>query len=291
MPQHTPPLPKSESAPAPIAVGALGGSGTRIIAQLLIDAGVFMGGDLNNANDNLWYTLLFKRHDVLVEQRKTLDGHFDLFFQRMQGHVPRQPEVLELLRSLADADRPQHTADWLKARYESFVDLNSHSAGSHPSIAWGWKEPNTHILSERLLEYHPTLRYVHVVRNGLDMAYNRNQNQTEFWAPIFLGEDCQPSPKTTLKYWCSVHRRIQGISQAYPGRVLIVNYDKFCLHTEQEARRILTFAGLSMSDALLQDFSNSVHLPQSSGIFRTKNIEDLDPRDIAYVAALGFETA
>lgn len=43
-----------------IAIGALGGSGTRICAQILIELGVFMGHDLNNANDNLLFTRLFK---------------------------------------------------------------------------------------------------------------------------------------------------------------------------------------------------------------------------------------
>lgn len=41
-----------------ISIGALGGSGTRAIAQVLIQADVFMGDDLNNSSDNLFFTRL-----------------------------------------------------------------------------------------------------------------------------------------------------------------------------------------------------------------------------------------
>ncbi len=43
-----------------IAIGALGGSGTRAVAQILIDVGVYLGDDLNVSNDNLLFTRLFK---------------------------------------------------------------------------------------------------------------------------------------------------------------------------------------------------------------------------------------
>lgn len=48
-------------SPGPVVVGGVGGSGTRVIAQILMKMGFFMGSDLNDANDNLWFALLFKR--------------------------------------------------------------------------------------------------------------------------------------------------------------------------------------------------------------------------------------
>ena len=43
-----------------IAIGALGGSATRVVAQILKDYGIFIGFDLNDAFDNLLFTRLFK---------------------------------------------------------------------------------------------------------------------------------------------------------------------------------------------------------------------------------------
>ena len=53
------------AAACPVAVGGVGGSGTRLIAQVLLELGYYLGGDLNESLDNLWFTLLFKRREVL----------------------------------------------------------------------------------------------------------------------------------------------------------------------------------------------------------------------------------
>ena len=44
-----------------VVVSGVGGSGTRIIAELLNKMGFYLGNDLNSANDNLLFTLLFKK--------------------------------------------------------------------------------------------------------------------------------------------------------------------------------------------------------------------------------------
>src|ERR1700675_795212 len=45
----------------PLVIGGIGGSGTRVAAQLLIELGFYLGDDLNPALDNLTSTFLFKR--------------------------------------------------------------------------------------------------------------------------------------------------------------------------------------------------------------------------------------
>lgn len=46
---------------APTAIGGLGGSGTRVFAALLQEAGIYIGDCLNEPLDNLWFTVLIKR--------------------------------------------------------------------------------------------------------------------------------------------------------------------------------------------------------------------------------------
>ena len=45
----------------PVVIGGVGGSGTRVLAEILSLFGFYLGNDLNGAKDNLVYTLLFKR--------------------------------------------------------------------------------------------------------------------------------------------------------------------------------------------------------------------------------------
>lgn len=49
----------------PVVIGGVGGSGTRLIAECVKKLGFFIGNDLNDAFDNLWFTLLFKRREIL----------------------------------------------------------------------------------------------------------------------------------------------------------------------------------------------------------------------------------
>ena len=51
----------------PVAIGGVGGSGTRLIAQILHEAGFYLGDDLSYAIDNLWFTLLFRRLEILSD--------------------------------------------------------------------------------------------------------------------------------------------------------------------------------------------------------------------------------
>ena len=64
----------------PVVIGGVGGSGTRLIAQCLKETGFHIGTDLNVANDNLWFTLLFKRIEILASSEKEFDDLIRIFF-------------------------------------------------------------------------------------------------------------------------------------------------------------------------------------------------------------------
>jgi len=49
---------------------------------------------------------------------------------------------------------------------------------------WGWKEPNTHIYLEFLSKYFSDLKYIFVIRHGLDMAFSKNQAQLYNWGNL-----------------------------------------------------------------------------------------------------------
>src|SRR5205085_158546 len=106
----------------------------------------------------------------------------------------------------------------------------------------GWKEPNTHIFLDRLQSAFPEMKYIQVMRNGLDMAYSSNQNQLRLWGPFIFGtRDYEVNPRWSLKYWCLVHHRIQSIGKTMPGRFLLLNYDDFCSSPQKGLHDLLDF--------------------------------------------------
>ncbi|MFZ1643235.1 MAG: sulfotransferase [Candidatus Contendobacter sp.] len=276
-----------EQSTPPIAIGGVGGSGTRLIAQCLKELGFFMGRDLNEANDNLWFTLLFKRIEVLSSSEEQFDELTTIMHKGMTGSEAFTPEQIDLINQLASTDREQHPAAWLKQRMHSLL------SEKHPvaqNTRWGWKEPNTHIVVDRLKKRLKSMKYIHVVRNGLDMAHSSNQNQLKLWGRNFIGEDCNISPYYSLKYWCIVHRRVLEIGATMGIDFLFLNYDDFCLNPQNGIAKLYEFLGLDAVKTPHPDLLGLVRPPSSIGRFKQHGTHIFDKADVAYVKALGFDT-
>lgn len=271
---------------APVAVGGVGGSGTRVIAQFLRAAGYYIGSDLNESNDNLWSSLLFNRLDAVVEPREVFATWVRMFYWRMSCPRPWHPEdaIFTAVNALAAKPRLQHTPDWLKKRAATFLA----AADCEPRPVWGWKMPPIHVHIERLLELDSSLLYIHVVRNGLDMAFSTNRNQLRLWGPIFLGREVSLTPQDALRYWCAAHRRIRTIAARFGDRMLFVSFERFCTEPSAVCREICAFAGREVADDVVEQFAAEIAAPQSLGRFRDKSLADFDPADIAYVEEWGY---
>ena len=268
---------------APVALGGIGGSGTRLGAAILQALGYFIGDDLNGPLDNLWFTLLFKRRSVLLEPRAGFEALYATFAQRMRGSLNPSDEQRERIVELASIERHHHPREWLAERAGSFL-ASASSAG--PPRKFGWKEPNTHIVLDRLFDVDPALRYIHFLRNPLYMAYSDNQAQLHNWGPVLLDREIAVGPADSLAYWCAAHRRITGFSRLWPDRVLIVDYDRLVIDPQAGLDAIMRFLGADRIDtdfveAFLRERPVREPLPVDPGHFR--------PADLRYVATLGYK--
>lgn len=272
----------SETLPPPIAIGGVGGSGTRLIAEVVRSLGVHMGDDLNSASDTLWFTLLFKRIEIL----ESSEAEFDLLTQTFASGLQREPLRAQVARSIVNAcasrDRPRHTAEWLRLRAKSLITAAESSPHGN---RWGWKEPNTHVVIDRLWERLPTLRYIHVFRHGLDMAHSRNQNQLNLWGAHVLGTAGASTPQRSLAYWCCVQRRMQALHSSNPERMYLLDYDAFCARPEQQAAPLLEFLGLP--DQQILGLARMVVSPRARDPWQP--LESFARRDVEYVRSLGYD--
>ena len=271
----------------PVVIGGVGGSGTRLIAECLNQLGFFTGEDLNPFNDNLWFTLLFKHERILSASAEEFAGLVEIFVKGMSGGAGFTEEEIALVKSLTLEDRlEQHSRSWLRARAKSLL---SKKRQERPLIGWGWKEPNSHIVMDRLSQCFSRIKYIHVARNGLDMAHSSNQNQLKFWGKYFLGNDYAISPRDSLKYWCIIHRRVLDIGRSMNGNFLFLNYDDFCSRPESGIARICSFLELDPTEAQVASLKQSIKPPASIGRFKTHGTHIFDPSDVQYVKELGFD--
>jgi Sulfotransferase family len=270
----------------PIAGGGIGGSGTRVVAAILRATGFDIGGDLNHALDNLWFTFLFKDHDVRGIPDDAFRQRVALLHSAMCGGPPPTAHDEALIDALAEKERAEFSLDWYRQRART---LRAALARRNTPHAWAWKEPNTHIVLDRLAAALPGLRYIHVARNGLDMAHSDNQTQLQVWGKLAFGRPVEVTPRQSVKFWCWAHQRVLKIGEALGSRFLFVRFEDLCANPEHETSRILSFAGIEPDADLLR---RTAALPQPSmsiGRYKAHDLGDIDAADIQYIGSLGFD--
>lgn len=269
----------------PVAIGGVGGSGTRVVAHCLKELGFFIGSDLNRPNDNLWFTLLFKRTEILDLSNVEFDELVAIFFKGMTGSGQFTDAQIDLIQKLAAVERDQHPVPWLQKRADSLLSQNCIVS---PDVRLGWKEPSTHVVIDRLRKTIPNLKYIHVMRNGLDMAHSANQNQLQFWGKHFIGSDYELSPFYSLKYWCIVHQRMLEIGRSFGMDFLLLNYDDFTLYPTKGLETLLKFLDLAVAPEQISRLAEYIKVPESRGRFKQYGIKIFDGSDVAFVKQLGF---
>lgn len=250
-----------------IFIGGIGGSGTRVLAEIFKQSGFFIGHDLNKSNDNLLFTFLFRRADVLIEPH--LAKFYTLFHHLMssQGVTKREKEMLQILtqkqRSFADSS-------WLEERYDNLFFKNT-----KPYIT---KEPNAHIIIDRLIALDPTIKFIYLYRNGLDMAFSSNQNQLKLWGETLIGTR-EVTPKNSLAYWVAVHQRLLDLKKMFPTNIQLVSFEELVDEPKRTLEAIQAFSNLSIDLSLTTLISS----PATRRRYEKHDLSLLDPKDIEYV--------
>ena len=132
---------------APLVIGATGGSGTRVIARIAKLAGYNLGTNLNSSEDALE---LYRFHDLWINP----------FVLAQRENRPMTP--------------------WQSARMKEdfYAALARHiPEAERRGARWGWKAPRSIYLLPFLHAEFAQLKFIHLLRDGRDMALSANQNQ------------------------------------------------------------------------------------------------------------------
>jgi Sulfotransferase family len=225
------------TASPPTVMGATGGSGTRVLARIARRAGLFIGTNLNPAEDAL-------------EIAEYYDRWINPYLSHDHGWGPDvEPEM----------------------RAELVTLLERHRAPADGG-RWGWKEPRSLFLVEFLAGTFPGLRLVHVVRDGRDMAFSKNKNQPRKHAHAFLGSQSPDpaAPVPAIELWNALNLKAADAAEAELGaRYLRIRYEDLCSEPEPVIEGLLGFLELEGDPAGL---AAEVEPPPTLGRWR-----DCDP--------------
>jgi hypothetical protein len=201
------------------------------------------------------------------------------------GRVSRSEDSLALSRLYS----PEAVGDYLAnggrfppARREAADQLFQRALRSHlkelpsPDTPWGGKNPRSMLMLPFWHERYPRLRFVHVVRNGLDMAYSANQLQpTYFGEAVLPGLANRPPPVRAMLYWRYMNCRAADYGENRLGeRYLRLRYEDLCLHPPDTVRTLFDFLGVD-DPGRFKAAVGEVSRPPSIGRWRERPIEEL----------------
>ena len=245
----------TESESPIIGVGGLGGSGTRLVSDILQSAGIYFGNDQNHASDTLSFTLFFNISALSIDEHQ-FQQRAEFFCSSLLGYPLSQVDI-ERLMVLAQDNQLQHGESWVLQRARKIVQNSSPL--SH--IRWGWKSPPTHFFAKQFLHCWPNFKFVHVYRNAYDMALSSNQNQLRYWAPHVWREfeSRATTPELALRFWIRAHQEIQRIKQIYPSRVLLLPLEALCRAPQTWIDRLLEFSEIMPAADIRQELYTLPH--------------------------------
>jgi hypothetical protein len=201
-----------ESMAPPVVIGALGGSGTRAVSKIVRCGGWWLGSQVDeNTEDSIaMRAFLLRWFEPLLDS-------------------PRLPA-----NKRAAAER-----DFRRA-------LGVHRQGMrHPSDPWGWKNPRNMWLLEFYFSMFPQLKFIHLVRDGRDMALSKNLFLLQRHGDQLLGPGWRDDPEAAqLAVWALGNRRAAELATAcQPGNYLRLRYEDLCTSPVESVERVFAFLG------------------------------------------------
>ncbi|MFZ2726687.1 MAG: sulfotransferase [Methylococcaceae bacterium] len=241
---------------APILIGGVGGSGTRVITQILQKENIFMGSELNDSLDNMNFAPQFPIMRQLIQQGQAIN------------QAERESIISQLIHT---------TSTTLLAQ----IDTQNYSA-------WGWKIPANFIILAYVAKIYPQMKYIHVIRHGLDMAFSDNKNQLNNWGHYFSVDMQQSTAKAALEYWIKANQFALDTGEKLLGEnFLLLNFDDLCRDPKPILQTLIQF--LQIDCNINENLYDFIAIPLSTNRYLKEDISIFDNTAINAVRSFGFD--
>jgi hypothetical protein len=243
--------------PQPVVIFGTGGSGTRILQVLTDQSGYYLGTNLNRAGDAL---------DI---------GHF---MRRWLDRYLGKTDWIGKMVSGADSGRfgyPLAMAEDFAATLEDHRE-----ALEDPEARWGWKAPRTILIFPFVHELFAGMRAIHLVRDGRDMAYSKNQQQMRRHAPQLLdrSQNDQPEPLRSITFWARVNLAAARYGETRLGdNYLRMRYEDVCGDPGSAVVQLLDFIDSPAPRGPMREVAAEKIRPSTSiGRWREHDRDEID---------------
>ncbi len=214
--------------PGPVVIFNKSHSGSRLLAELVEEAGVFMGAHQNESRDSL---------DMLELVQHLVLTYYPDYAALWDGRAEGDPVLPRLARDAVER----------------------HLQGCPGDRPWGWKLCETGYILPVVDFLFPKARYIHLIRDGRDVAFSDHHAPDKaFWRKVYFNTDrirsWQRLPLTWKDYrrHSHIYNSLHWANSVLVGRAygmmlrdryLEVRYEDLCLDFERTAGRVLGFIG------------------------------------------------
>ncbi len=235
---------------SPLVIGAMGGSGTRVIARIVKHASYFMGTNLNTSEDAMDFVEFYDRwiDCFLRPENHTFDDTY------INNHMEKE---------FADC----------VANHRAMIPNQDRS--------WGWKEPRSIYLLPFIHKLFPGMKFIHVIRDGRDMAFSPNQNQLKKHGEAVLDSKYESlsEPVKTAILWDKINLMAAEYGEVkMRGQYLRIRFEDLCHETGMTVKLIFDFLGVD-KQANMNTALQEVQPPESIGRWR-------DSRDLELIFSI-----
>jgi hypothetical protein len=166
----------------PVILLGMHRSGTSLTTRLLKDVGIFMGSKLSKNAESPYFQNVNRE---IFARAKATWSKIDPVVVSMNAkdYIEREAQWL-------------HNALFDKSGIKAHFDVPSWNeiSQSH-AFRWGWKDPRTTITFPIWLRIFPDAKFVHVIRNGIDVAISlnrRHMTRSKWWHRFSFYHDYNP---------------------------------------------------------------------------------------------------
>jgi sulfotransferase family protein len=241
----------------PRVIFGTSGSGTRSLAEITFRAGFFMGTRLTQARDS-----------------EDLIQFFEKWINRYVAHTRWLKAALDGQMIHVDPPSSEMEEDFSRA-------IDGHRAAlPHKSARWGWKGPRGMYVLPFLHRRYPEMRAVHLIRDGRDMAYSKNQHELRHSEAALDGDfRSLPEPVHSIMIWSRLNLATARYGETQmPERYLRVKFEDLCSDPTVTVGRILEFFGADIADEEVRKMAEAVISPPlTSHRWRARSARELKP--------------
>jgi len=233
-----------QNIPSPVIVFNKSHSGSRLLARLIEEGGIFMGAHQNESNDSL--------------------------------------DVLRLVEYLVERYYPRYDSlwDWEKPGDAHLADLTRevfahHLTGISPGVRWGWKLCETAYILPVLDFLFPQALYIHLLRDGRDVAFcDHTSPEKPFWKKIYFDTDRIETwrglrlNRRAYEKRSHLYNALHWVNSVTVGRAygamlreryLEIRYEDLCCRFDPTAKRVLDFIKAPRLEIALERTKSSIH--------------------------------